>query len=258
MLEDLKISLKKKLFKITMNLDILFHKIDIILHKKARVFFAQQMLNHARNGYVKEEEISPRVFEYSFVIGNMPERGRVLDVGCTAGLNLLPIILSELGYEVYGIDLRPFKIRSNNFQLIIADARHLPFRNVFDVCYSVSTIEHIGLPSTVSVVLSEIEDLEGDVKAIKEMQSIVKSKGVIMITVPFGKSDILPVIASRIYDASGIERLLNGLTIVAEEYVLKIGDIWRRVSRNEATKANHAGGRIAVAMFKTCKPTEIK
>lgn len=244
--------MKKILFKIAKNLDIIFHKIDTMLHRKAREFFIQERLSHAK------EKISPRVFEYSFLISNMPERGRVLDVGCTAGLNFLPITLSELGYEVYGIDLRPFKIRSNNFQFIIADTRHLPFRNVFDVCYGVSTVEHIGLPSTVSAVLSKIEDPEGDIKAIKEMQNIVKPNGIMIITVPFGKSDILPLISSRIYDANGIERLLNGLTIVAEEYVMKIGDIWRRVSQNEAAKADHASEEMAVAMFKLRKPPKIK
>ena len=223
-----------------------------MLHRKARAFFVKERLNHA------SEEISPRVFEYSFLMKNMPERGRALDVGCTAGLNFLPIMLSELGYEVYGIDLRPFKIPSKNFQFIMADARHLPFRDVFDVCYGVSTVEHIGLVGTLSAVLSKIEDLQGDIRAIKEMQNILKPDGIMIITVPFGKSDILPLISSRIYDANRVERLLSGLTIVAEEYVMKIGDIWRRVSRNEAAKANHASEEMAVAMFKLRKPAEIK
>ncbi|MDH5385842.1 MAG: class I SAM-dependent methyltransferase [Candidatus Aminicenantes bacterium] len=238
--------MKKKLFKIVINLDAIFHKIDTRLHRKAKGFF----------GYAKSEEISPRVFEYSFLIRNMPERGTVLDVGCTAGLNFLPVALSDLGYEVYGIDLRPFKIRSNNFQFIMADARYLPFRNVFDFCYGVSTVEHIGLRGTSSPLLGKIEDLEGDIKAIKEIQSTMKPNGIMIITIPFGKSDILPRIASRIYDANGIERLFNGLTIVAEEYVTKIGDTWQKVSQNEAAKANHASEDIAVAMFKLHKQKE--
>jgi len=236
-------SLKKILFKIVTKLDTFFHKIDARLHQRAKGFF----------GCVKSEEISPRVFEYSFLIRNIPERGSVLDVGCTAGLNFLPVVLSELGCEVYGIDLRPFKIQSINFQFIMADARYLPFRNVFDFCYGVSTVEHIGLHGTLSPVLGKIEDPEGDVKAMKEILSTMKPDGLMIITVPFGKSDILPRISSRVYDANGIERLFKGLKITAEEYVMKVGDMWRRVSRNEAAKTNHASGGVAVAMFKLQK-----
>ena len=241
--------LRKRVFSLAIKIDGLFHKIDKILHKRARRFFERELAEYLEKG---ELEVSPRVFEYSFAIKNLPEKGRVVEVGCTASSNALPIILAELGYEVYGIDLRPFKVRHSNFEFIICDARYLPFRNIFECCYSISAIEHIGLPGE----YGPKDDLEGDSKAIKEMIDIVKPGGSLIITVPFGKSDIRADY-ERIYDIEDIKRLLKGLEIAAEEYIIeRARGVWFKASGDEAAKADHKAGCRAVGMFKLHKQEE--
>lgn len=230
--------LRKKVFSLAV-------KVDKILHEKARNFFKRELAEKLEKYAC---EVLPRVFEYSFTVKNLPKEGRVLDVGCTASSNALPIILAELGHKVYGVDLRPFKVKCSNFEFIICDARHLPFRgNVFECCYGVSTIEHIGLPG----VWGPTGDLEGDSSAVKEMINVVKPGSLLIITVPFGKSDIFP--DSRIYDIEDIERLFEGLKIVEEEYIIERDGVWFKASRDEAAKADHEAGCRAVGMFKLHK-----
>jgi len=237
--------LKKTLSEIVNN-------IQAILLAKAKAFFVKERLNYAKY----HTKVSPRVFEYAFIISNVPKKARVLDVGCSAKLNLLPSVLAELGCEVVGVDVKPMKTRNENFHFVLADARRLPFRNVFDVCCAVSSLEHVGVPSTLNALLSRIEDSDGDVKTVKQMRWAMKRDGTMLLTVPFGKADFLPHISSRIYDANTIKKLsvLCGLPILTQKFVLEKRGKWRGTTRNEASKANHATGDAAVGMFKLSDP----
>jgi len=254
-------SLKYSLFKTVRYLDRIFHRMDALghkadtaIHRRSKSFFALEALAHSRQETreIRAEEISPRVFEYAFLIRSLPRGGRVLEIGCTATMNFVPVMLSDLGYEVYGTDLRPFKVRGKNFQFVLADARHLPFRAVFDVCYSVSAVEHIGLPSELG---PKVEDAEGDIKAMGELQRILRPGGTAILTVPFGRREIFSLIAERVYEAAGLERLSQGLTVLDEEYVATVDGEWRKVSRSDAAGTDHAAGEIAVAMLKLRKPS---
>lgn len=233
--------MRRRILSLAVTFDRFFHKVDKTLHKKARSLFKKEYLKKKLAG---ELEVLPRVFEYSFVIRNFQGTGRVLEVGCTASSNVLPIMLTGSGCDVYGVDLRPFNVRCGNFQFIMCDARFLPFRNVFGYCYSVSTIEHIGLTGESELPI----DLEGDIKAIKEMLNVLKPNGSLVITVPFGKSDMLP--DSRIYDTEDIKRLFAGLEITEEEYIVESNGVWLKTSHDEAARADHRAGRRAVGMFK--------
>jgi SAM-dependent methyltransferase len=236
--------MRSKLFRLAMKVDGFFHKVDKSLHERAKRYFPEE---YSEIKSARELEVLPRVFEYSFAIKNLPKKGKVLEVGCTASANALPVTLAELGYEVYGVDLRPFKVGCNDFQFVICDARYLPFRAVFECCYSISTIEHVGLPSE----WSPNADWDGDKKAIREMINAIKPHGSLVITVPFGKKGMLP--DSRIYDTEDVKRLFAGLTIAEEDYIIESQRGWSKTSLEEAAKATHKPGFRAVAMFKLIK-----
>jgi len=233
--------MRSKLFRLAMKVDGFFHKVDKTLHKRAKRYFQEE---YSEIKSASELEVLPRVFEYSFAIKNLPKKGKVLEVGYTASSNALPVTLAGLGYEVYGVDLRSFKVRCNDFQFVICDARYLPFRAVFECCYSISTIEHVGLPSE----WSPNADWDGDNKALKEIINTVKPHGSLVITVPFGKSGMLP--DSRIYDTEDVKRLFAGLTIVEEDYIIESHGGWSKASLEEAAKATHKAGFRAVGMFR--------
>jgi len=89
-----------------------------------------------------------RMIEYAFIIGKLSllPKGKVLDVGCTARLNYLPVALASLGWEVWGIDLREFKFKHPNFHFVEGDIRKTGFPdNSFHAVYALSTLEYIGL-----------------------------------------------------------------------------------------------------------------
>jgi ubiquinone/menaquinone biosynthesis C-methylase UbiE len=96
----------------------------------------------------------------------------LIDIGC--GCGEFSLGLSSKGGVVVGVDIDKKAIiiaknlSSRGCNFILADAQKLPFRsNVFDAICSLSCLEHVT----------------NDDEAIKEMVRIVKSKGVVVLTV---------------------------------------------------------------------------
>ncbi len=131
----------------------------------------------------EKDRLTTRVIEYSFAIQKLgsSQGGKLLDIGCTSRWNLLPATLVGLGWEVYGIDIRELKFRHPNFHFVCEDIRNTSFPdNFFDCVCAISTIEHIGLSGRFGVAK---EDPKGDVKAIKEVERIIRPGGTFLVTV---------------------------------------------------------------------------
>jgi len=121
-----------------------------------------------------------RVAEYRFVYRNLPSPGaKILDIGCCD--SLLALKLAKRGYQVTGIDARPYLEKHPRFTFIQADACRMPFPDAsFDAAIAVSAIEHIGLGAYGDPVQ------EGaDSKAIKEIRRVLKPGGKFILTTPF-------------------------------------------------------------------------
>jgi SAM-dependent methyltransferase len=199
------------------------------------------------------QEIPDRMVEYPFVLRELNlENGRVLDVGSTSPYNIIPLVLADQGLEVWGIDVREFKISHPNFKFIKGDIRETDFPDsYFDQIIAISTIEHIGLRGRYSSTM----DLNGDRKAILEMMRILKRGGNILITVPFGRAKIVAT-SHRIYDGTRLRKLFDGLKIVkAEFYVKNESGYWLlcEESKAEFTDASLTK-EYAVACLNLSKP----
>ena len=84
-----------------------------------------------------EEHVVESAYELPFL--TFYEDSLVLDIGCGRGKQM-QYIKFKLGSICVGLDIIPFKL--SNF--VVADARHLPFRDsVFDIAYSLGVIEHL-------------------------------------------------------------------------------------------------------------------
>jgi SAM-dependent methyltransferase len=123
---------------------------------------------------------------------------RILDIGCTGSI-LTPLVAS-LGYEVTGLDLSRPRILDvlglPNLAFHLGDARRMKFADCFfDAVLLVSTLEHIGIGGR----YGSDEDSEGDKKAIKEIARTLKPKGLLILTVPFGRHVVVRPY-NRIYD----------------------------------------------------------
>jgi len=102
----------------------------------------------------------------------------VLDVGCCYSIVLS--VLRHLGFNAEGVDLRPYEYGPS----VVCDARAMPFPDrAFDFAFSISTIEHIGLPHRPYGVRHR--DPDGDLKAMAEICRVAR-RGV-LVTFPVGE-----------------------------------------------------------------------
>jgi SAM-dependent methyltransferase len=171
-----------------------------------KILYKIYLWSFGENRATKIFEVSERIVEYPFAIKSiivLPKRSKIAVVGCHG--DLLTTVLPELGYETYGIDVKPFPLKYEKFHFHQEDIRKTGFpSNFFDAVIAVSTIEHVGIFDG---------DEEGDKRAVAEIQRILKPNGIFVATVPFAKEHAKIQMQQRIYDKASLEDLLAGLKI---------------------------------------------
>lgn len=99
-------------------------------------------------------------------------RGRSLDCGCGDG-NYMPYFDCEtlVGVDILLLQLKRAKVRNKDVNLVMADARSLPFKDdTFDFVFCSQLIEHF--------------DLTDGKKMLKEIERVTNSNGDIIVTTP--------------------------------------------------------------------------
>jgi len=110
----------------------------------------------------------------SFYLPHLPGRGLILEAGC--GLGKEVIQLSELGYQVVGLDyieepLRHVRLYRPDTRLTAADVHALPFRDgSFDGYLSFGVLEHFDF---------------GPEPALREASRVLRKGGVLVLAVPY-------------------------------------------------------------------------
>lgn len=157
-------------------------------------------------------KVSERVYEYAFAVdcANKVGPDRALDVG-SAG-SVLPGILAKFSKELVALDVREWKPTIPGLTTIRADINDGRPLGVFDMIYCISTLEHIGLGR-----YGDSFDKEGDIRAMKQIRTMLCNKGLVVITVPYGRDEInYP--AHRIYDEARFMRLTEGFKLLKREF----------------------------------------
>jgi len=141
--------------------------------------------------------IDERVVEYPWLFAQLPKNpGKMLDAGSTLNHRFLleraPLTNAALTIMTLAPEKKCFWQRSISY--LFGDLRHPVFADgVFDVVASISTIEHIGLDNTLlytNDASKKEADAFGFVPAVAEFKRIVKSGGLCLITVPFGRRSV--------------------------------------------------------------------
>lgn len=214
----------------------------IRLSPKMRLFI-RQFLDESQSQYISDKSL-----ERSFALSRLLRypKGKVLDVGCSASDNLLPIVLAWLEWDVYGLDIRGFDFGNPHFHFVSEDIRRTSFPDgFFDYVVAVSTIEHIGLERYGTMT----EDLEGDVKAVNEIKRILKLNGTFILTIPYGREVIFRSL-HRVYGKHRLNLLLEGWEILDSQYYVPIEiDRWRLMPEDSAAKVDASKGSYAIALF---------
>lgn len=165
---------------------------------------------------------SERLVEYDFLARNLLSplrKANLLDVG-TAGSALLQTI-KEFGqkWQALGIDLKESDM--------IMDARSTGFRGgEFHMVICISTLEHIGLEH-------DIDDKNGDAKAMKEIFRILKKDGSAIITVPYGREKKPE---HRVYNKSSLAKLVSPFSVVKKEFYRFNAGKWIKCSQSDADR----------------------
>ncbi|MFH0853963.1 MAG: class I SAM-dependent methyltransferase [bacterium] len=178
----------------------------------------------------KQPPGSDRYIEYPWMLENISiSRGRLLDIGSTKGDNLYELLPKTI--EINCININEKKFKHKEIKFFKGDIRNTFFPdNYFDCATCISTLEHIG----VSGRYGNGEDREGDIKAMKEIRRTVKPGGILILTVPYGIRDVLPI--NKLYNKKRIEKLLEGFNIINNEF-RKYNPkwaVWLKVSEEEA------------------------
>ena len=153
----------------------------------------------------------------------------VLEFGCTK--SYLPIQLASLGYEVVGIDLRPYPFSHPNFVFFQKNILDYEDDKGFDYITSVSVIEHVGLGAY------NEERRKSDLYEVTErLTELLKPGGKIIITVPFGQK--YEDYFSRSFSYEDILGLFPSKTLklIDEHYYYRSNDFkyWNICSRDKA------------------------
>src|SRR3972149_509343 len=171
-----------------------------------RILYRAYLWSFAESRATRIFEVSERIVEYPFAIKNiieLPKGSKIAILGCHG--DLLTTVLSCLGYEISGVDVKPFPLKCENFHFYQDDIRRTRFADsFFDAAIAISTIEHVGIFDG---------DDDGDKKAVAEMSRILKPCGICLITMPFANEHTRIPMQQRIYDKSSLKHLLADLEI---------------------------------------------
>lgn len=164
--------------------------------------------------------VTARIIEYPILFQYLRHgRLKILDFGCVE--DMLPIHLASLGYEVTGMDFRPYSFEHPDFTFIQADILQWdPPLAEFDTIVSISTIEHVGLSAYGDPVRED-----GDKVAVRKLWQALKPGGELIITVPAGEKRIEP--GMRIYDEQAVKELVGNIETLRFFYKPGRYEMWR-------------------------------
>jgi SAM-dependent methyltransferase len=175
-----------------------------------------------------------RMIEYAWVLEKLSNvnKGRVLDVGCTAGHNYLPAALIALGWDVWGLDIREFKFRHERFNFILDDIiRIKTHADYFDAVYAASTLEHLGLTGRYGI--SQL-NMKADKMAVDNIAKLLKPKGKLICTLPYSRVCKVIQPFQRIYDRESIVNLFTNWIIQDSIiYCLAADRYWTPIAQDE-------------------------
>jgi ubiquinone/menaquinone biosynthesis C-methylase UbiE len=187
--------------------------------------------------------LDERVIEYPWIFSKLNKDNlKILDAGSTFNFDF---IINHSNIKNKDLTISTFAPESNNFcdkkiSYVYGDLRTLPFKNeLFDIVVSQSTIEHIDMDNSMyGYDLSFNKDSMSKsyeyILAVQEMIRVLKSKGLLLLTFPFGKFENHKFFQQ--FDNEMLDRILNLFDMFGSYEVTFFqykNDGWNFASRKE-------------------------
>jgi SAM-dependent methyltransferase len=183
-----------------------------------------------------------RYTEYEFVSRNLESRekkAKILDVGCSISAFSGAIAkFSRKGWQIIGIDIAS-ELGSHGIPLILMDARNIGFKEkTFDQVMCLSAMEHIGLDHEGAEKQNKGHNygINGDTLAMTEIWRVLKAKGTLILTVPYGRL-IIKQQGYRVYNKESLSILTNKFFIIKKEFFILKKGRWDKCNELEANNS---------------------
>jgi SAM-dependent methyltransferase len=113
------------------------------------------------------------------------------------------------------VDIRPVKLRLDNFHFLAGSILALPFEDVsIESLSSLCVVEHIGLGR-----YGDDLDPWGSEKAIAELKRVLKKGGHLLISVPVDAVSRVCFNAHRVFTRGHVLELFKDVTLMEEQYI---------------------------------------
>lgn len=185
-----------------------------------------------RAGFGGRLLVNERIVEYPLVFRWLRPAGRVLDIGCVS--SRLPVQLACLGYEVHGLDVRPYPYSHPNLRFHQSDVMTWEPAAPFDSVLLVSTIEHFGLGGYGDPAAADADRL-----AVERIRGWLAPGGQLLVSVPFGQPAV--TYKHRIYDPAQLAALFADFRWVEARYFARLDGAWQPSTEAQAARLASPG-----------------
>lgn len=211
--------------------------IEKIIYKATSIFL--NIPNNPLKDLIREflhgEVTSERIVEYALVfshLGKEPARSiKILDIGC--GYSNFPVRLASMGYSVTAVDLQKYTFEHPNLRFVQGDINKLSLGvGKFDIVTCISVLEHVGL----DVYGGEV-DPRGDRLALKSIHKLLKKRGRLILTMPFGQES--RSFSYRSYSWAQVKDLLAQFKIRDTHFYVGMKNKWFPSDRMTSEKIDN-------------------
>lgn len=192
-----------------------------------------KLLQAKRKAFRGTRSVNERIVEYPCVLRWIQTGERVIDIGCVS--SRLPLQLASLGYNVTGVDLRPYPpITHSNFRFVQSDIFQFQPDEPVDTVVAISTIEHFGIEGYRSCPSPLPEWASGPFELMERLRGWLKTNGQILLSVPFGLPRVTP--KHRVFDPDLLAEVTRGLERFREAYFRRTSQGWLPSTCEEVAK----------------------